>query len=134
MRGRWFDEEERVMAEINITPLVDVSLVLLIIFMITAPMMVQGANVTLPRTERMPSIPESQLIVSVTAENQVLIDGDAVPWEEFEARISPRITPGRSILFHGDEQARYGLVMQVWAILHNLGANVGAVIEPIPDR
>ncbi len=132
--GHWFDQQDPILSDINITPLVDVALVLLIIFMITAPMMVQGADVRLPRTEHMPSLSESQMIISVTAENQVLIDGAPIPLEEFEARVSPRVSPGQRVLFHGDDQARYGLVMQVWAILHNLGADVGAVIEPIPER
>ena len=57
MEFGWFHDDEDGLAEINITPLVDVSLVLLIIFMITAPMLVQGANVDLPQTRPMSKLP-----------------------------------------------------------------------------
>ncbi len=133
MTRRWFDDGDRILSDINITPLVDVSLVLLIIFMITAPMMVQGADVQLPRTQPMETLPQSQLIVSVTADGEVLINGRTVPWQEFEARVSPLITPGRRVLLHGDTAARYGRIMEVMAILHALGADIGAVTEPIPS-
>ena len=133
-KGTWFEESDHILADINITPLVDVSLVLQIIFMITAPMMVQGADVRLPRTQRMDTLPETQLIVSVNAEGQVLIDGDAVPFDELEARLSPRITPGRPVLFHGDERVPYGRIMQVMAIMQGLGADIGLVTEPLPER
>ena len=133
MNGNWFDDEEQILSDINITPLVDVSLVLLIIFMITAPMMVQGADVQLPRTERMEQLPQTQLIVAVDAEGQVTINGEPVPLAELEPRLSPRVTEGRTVLFHGDEQVAYGTVMQVMAVLQRLGADIGLVTEPIPE-
>lgn len=132
--GPWFEEQEQILSEINITPLVDVSLVLLIIFMITAPMMVQGADVSLPQTRPMDTLEQTQLIISVTADGEVLVDGDAVEREDLEATLSPRVTPGRSVLFHGDERAAYGAVMQVMAVLQRLGADIGLVTEPIPNR
>lgn len=133
MTGGWFEEKERVLSDINITPLVDVSLVLLIIFMITAPMMVQGADVRLPRTQRMDSLPQTLLIVSVTADGRALINGEAVPFEDLEARLSPLIRPGRTVLFHGDERIDYGTVMKVIAVLESLQADIGLVTEPLPQ-
>jgi biopolymer transport protein TolR len=133
MNGGWFDDEERILSDINITPLVDVSLVLLIIFMITAPMMVQGADVQLPETERMEQLPQTQLIVAVDAEGRVSINGEPVPLADLEARLSPRVTEGRTVLLHGDERVPYGTVMQVTAVLQRLGADIGLVTEPIPE-
>ena len=98
MKQSWFKEDDRILSEINVTPLVDVALVLLIVFMITAPMMIQGAEVRLPRTQIMDSLPQEQIFISVTDQGQILVNGDAVPLEELEARLSPRITPGRTIL------------------------------------
>lgn len=133
MIDRWFDDNERILSDINITPLVDVSLVLLIIFMITAPMMVQGADVRLPRTQRMDTLPESQIIVALTSDGRILLDGVVVLFEDLEARLSPRITPGRTVLFHGDEHGEYGAAMRVMAVLQRLGADIGLVTEPIPE-
>lgn len=134
MSGRWFEEQERILSDINITPLVDVALVLLIIFMITAPMMVQGADVELPRTQRMETLPDSQLIVTVNAEGAVFVNGDEIALEDLEARLSPLITPGRPVLFHGDAKVAYGTVMQVMAIMQRAQADIGLVTEPIPER
>jgi biopolymer transport protein TolR len=134
MNGSWFEEKERILSDINITPLVDVALVLLIIFMITAPMMVQGADVQLPRTQRMETLPESQLIVAVSESGVVSVNGEPVSLEDLEGRLSPLITPGRPVLFHGDERVAYGTVMQVMAIMQRLQADIGLVTEPIPER
>ena len=131
--GGWFEEQQEVLSDINITPLVDVSLVLLIIFMITAPMMVQGADVNLPRTQRMNSLDQSQIIVTVRADGEVLLNGEAVGIDGLEPRLSPLATPGRSVLFHGDEAVNYGVVMEVMAILQRLEVDIGLVTEPIPQ-
>ncbi len=134
MNGNWFEEDDRILSDINITPLVDVSLVLLIIFMITAPMMVQGADVRLPETRPMQTLPDSQVIISVTADAQVMINGETVAFEDFEARVSPLVTPGRSVMVHGDTDAAYGAVMNVLAVLQAVGANINLVTDPIPQR
>jgi biopolymer transport protein ExbD len=134
MSDRWFDHDNEALSDINVTPLVDVSLVLLIVFMITAPMMVQGASVQLPRTKPMNVLPQDQLIISVTSEGQVQVDGQAVPLEELTANLSPRVTQGRTVLVFADEAVPYGLVMQVIGIAHDLGADIGLPTEPIPNR
>jgi biopolymer transport protein ExbD len=131
---RWFDHENAVMADINVTPLVDVALVLLVVFMITAPMLVQGAQVQLPRTKPMDVLPQDQLIITITDAAQILLNGDAVPLDELSQQLSPRVTPGRSVLVYADEVVQHGLVMQVVAIAHELGANIGLPTEPIPAR
>lgn len=132
--ARWFEEDSRILSEINITPLVDVALVLLIIFMITAPMMVQGADVRLPRTQRMDTLPQTSLIVSLDADGSVRVNGEPVPMEDLEPRVSALVTEGRPILFHGDDSVDYGAVMQVIATLQRLGGDIGLVTEPIPTE
>ena len=134
MTDRWFDHDDRILSEINVTPLVDVALVLLVVFMITAPMLVQGADVNLPRTERMDVLPQDQLVIQVTSTGQIRLNDEAVPFEELSERLSPRVTPGRSVLVYADAEVQHGLVMQVVGVAHALGANPGIVTEPIPDR
>ena len=134
MKNRWFNEDDRILSEINVTPLVDVALVLLIVFMITAPMMIQGAEVRLPQTQVMDSLPQEQIFISVTAQGQIVVNGDALPLEELEARLSPRITPGRTVLLYGDRDGEYGRVVAVIEVLWSLGADIGLVTEPIPGR
>jgi biopolymer transport protein TolR len=132
--GKWFDHDAPVMSDINVTPLVDVSLVLLVVFMITAPMMVQGANVQLPRTVRMDSLPQDRITVTITDEGQMQLNGEAIPPEELETRLSPLVAPGSTVLVYGDQDAQYGMVMRVMAIAHSLGADIGLPTEPIPGR
>ena len=134
MKQAWFKEDDRILSDINVTPLVDVALVLLIVFMITAPMMIQGAEVRLPRTQIMDSLPQEQIFISVTDQGQILVNGVAVPLEELEARLSPRITPGRTILLYGDRVGEYGRVVAVIEVLWGLGADIGLVTEPVPPR
>ncbi|HJO05516.1 MAG TPA: biopolymer transporter ExbD [Acidobacteriota bacterium] len=134
MREQWFEEDDRILSEINVTPLVDVALVLLIVFMITAPMMIQGAEVRLPQTQIMDSLPHEQIFISVTDQGQILVNGDALPLEELEARLSPRVTPGRTVLLYGDRAGEYGRVVAVIEVLWSLGADIGLVTEPIPRR
>ena len=134
MSAPWFDHNNRTLSEINVTPLVDVALVLLVVFMITAPMLVQGAQVNLPQTKPMDVLPQDQLIITITSEGQVQLNGEAVPIDELTARLSPRVTSGRSVLVYADREVQHGLVMQVVAVAHSLGASIGLPTEPIPDR
>ncbi len=134
MSDRWFDHDNRILSEINVTPLVDVALVLLVVFMITAPMLIQGAEVNLPQTARMDVLPQDQLVIQITDTGQIRLNDDAVPFAERGERLSPRITPGRSVLVYADRDVQYGLVMNVIAVAHSLGASPGLVTEPIPER
>ena len=134
MSAPWFDHDNPVLSDINVTPLVDVALVLLVVFMITAPMLVQGADVNLPQTKRMDVLPQDQLIILITKTGQIRLNDDVVPLEELSERLSPRVTPGRSVLVYADAEVQHGLVMKVVAIAHFHGATPGIVTEPIPDR
>ena len=134
LNGRWFDDEDRILSEINITPLVDVALVLLIIFMITAPMMVQGADVRLPETRPMDSLPADGLYITVDAAGTIYVNRTAVDIEDLEARLSTMATPGRTAYLRADRTLQYGLVMRVLGHMRRAGlVNLGMVTEPIPE-
>jgi biopolymer transport protein TolR len=117
------------MAEINVTPLVDVMLVLLIIFMVTAPLLVSGVPVDLPKSRaKQLELPESPLDITVDREGKVYIDGDAVPegalakrLEDIAAAQSP--DNPRKIMLRGDTTVDYGNMMKVMGELNRAGLN-----------
>src|SRR5690349_16196666 len=95
-------------SDINITPLVDVVLVLLIIFMVITPMLQKGKQVNLPKAHEQkdqPKNPDEPLYVSVTADKKVFIDQDEMNDEQFIAAIEKKIiaNPGQKILLKGDD-------------------------------
>lgn len=121
------DHEERVKppikAEINVTPLVDVVLVLLIIFMVVTPLIASGVAVDLPRTTHHARKPDDgkDIIVSITREERVYIGRAPVPRVEDvgAAMIAERRKyPDKSIFIKGDARAPYGVVKQVLSELH----------------
>ena len=122
------------MAEINVTPFVDVMLVLLIIFMVAAPLMVVGVPVELPKTaaNSLPGEDEEPLTVTVTAEGVVMIQTSEVPREELVARLRAIATERDStrVFLRADGSVPYQDVMQVMGALNNGGfANIGLVTD-----
>jgi biopolymer transport protein TolR len=117
------------MAEINVTPLVDVMLVLLIIFMVTAPLLVSGVPVELPKSRaKQIDLPEAPLDITVDKEGQVFIDGDAVRPSELAGRleaIAAKQSPDnpRKIMLRGDTVVDYGSMMRVMGELNRAGLN-----------
>lgn len=117
------------MAEINVTPLVDVMLVLLIIFMVTAPLLVSGVPVNLPKSRaKQIDLPEAPLDITVDKEGQVFIDGDPVKPSELASRleeIAAQQSPDnpRKIMLRGDTIVDYGSMMRVMGELNRAGLN-----------
>ncbi len=117
------------MADINVTPLVDVMLVLLIIFMVTAPLLVSGVPVDLPKSRaKQIELPEAPLDVTVDTEGAVFIDGEAVRPSELPAKleaIAAEQTPDnpRKIMLRGDTSVDYGSMMKVMGELNRAGLN-----------
>ncbi|MDQ2805164.1 MAG: protein TolR [Pseudomonadota bacterium] len=110
-RGRY-----RPLAEINVTPLVDVMLVLLIIFMVTAPLMTSGVSIDLPKTDAQPLNNDSQpLTVSIDAQGQIFLQSDQVDLDALVAKLRAvsQNDPGRRIFVRGDKDLAYGRIMQV---------------------
>jgi biopolymer transport protein TolR len=102
------------LSEINVTPLVDVMLVLLIIFMVAAPMMTTGVQVNLPEAEapRM-GIDEDKVLLSIDAESRVFVGEEEVPIERLEDRLAhdERLQRDREIFVQADAAVRYGFVV-----------------------
>ncbi len=120
--------------DINVTSLVDVAFVLLIIFMITAPIMQGGVDVQLPRGEAAPIQSKEGLFVSVDSEGRIFIDSDetGLSYDEFRASF-PALVRARDpngIYLRGDRRASYGSVVRVLAVMQSSGVdNVGMVLE-----
>ncbi|PZO77286.1 MAG: protein TolR [Mesorhizobium amorphae] len=129
-RGR----KHGVMSEINVTPFVDVMLVLLIIFMVAAPMMTVGVPLDLPETQAKALNSETQPItVSVNNGGQVFIQETEIPVEEVVPKLQAIAQAGyeERIFVRGDKAADYGTVMQVMARISSAGyKNLGLVTLP----
>lgn len=133
-------KKRKPLAEINVVPYIDVMLVLLVIFMVTAPLLMQGVKVSLPQS---PSAPIDQkedepVIVSVKKDGTYYVNlgakpESAKPLIEITNTIAKilRQKPGTSILVWGDQHVEYGIVVNLMSELQNAGApSVGLVTEP----
>jgi biopolymer transport protein TolR len=111
------------MADVNVTSLVDVMLVLLIIFMITAPIMQGGVDVELPRAEARPLSPKEGMVVTVTRDGRILVDQTPVTYRDFRVTRKPT-----GVYLQADDRVPYGDVVRVLAVVRGAGVqNVGLV-------
>jgi biopolymer transport protein TolR len=106
-------------ADINVTSLVDVAFVLLIIFMITAPMMQGGVAVELPKAEGRPLTPKEAIMLTVDRSGQIFVDQTRVTYEEFRAAFRAVVARKGSttVYLRGDQRANYGNVVRVLAAI-----------------
>jgi len=124
----------RPMAEINVTPMVDVMLVLLVIFMVTAPLMTAGVQVDLPKTSAAPLKGEDQpLSVSVDARGKIWIQETEVQMDELAPRLRAITAqkPETRIFVRGDKAVDYGRVMEVMGNLNAAGFSKVALVTEI---
>jgi len=127
--------ENRPLSEINVTPLVDVILVLLIIFMVTAPMMQQGIDVDLPQTTSQPiEGQEERLVVSINAKQEVFVNQQKVDpallRRHLERSTAARFN--REVFLRADRRVPYGFVVKIMAEIKNAGIEkLGMVTEPL---
>jgi len=127
------DESE--MADINVTPLVDVMLVLLIIFMIAAPMLHQGIEVTLPRAESAENLPlrvDDPLVLSVRTDGLVYLRDEPIHPTKLVERLTPLLEQrgDRQVFIKGDRAISYGQFIEVVDLLYQGGiTHVGLVTE-----
>ncbi|WP_102957588.1 protein TolR [Mangrovicella endophytica] len=132
-RGRGRGGRRRPMSEINVTPMVDVMLVLLIIFMVAAPMLTVGVPLELPKTQAKALNSETQPItVSVQSGGGVFIQDQEYPAEEIVAKLTEIAKTGYSerIFVKADKAADYGSVMQVMARISAAGfTNIGLITD-----
>jgi biopolymer transport protein TolR len=131
------EDDDREIADINVTPLVDVMLVLLIIFMITAPMLHQGMEVELPKTVAAAEIPlrvDDPLVMTVKTDGLVYIRDQPVHPSLLVERLKGLLAGRKDdqVFIKGDRDITYGQFIQVIGLLHAGGiAHVGLVAEPV---
>lgn len=124
---------KRPLAEINVTPFVDVMLVLLVIFMVTAPLLYQGMDVNLPETTTQPlRVRNEPLILSVQKKGQIFVGRKEVPMAELPAKLEALFEARDStdVFLRADRDAPYGLVVKAMAAARAAGATrMGIVTE-----
>ncbi|QRK04016.1 protein TolR [Archangium violaceum] len=122
------------MSEINVTPMVDVMLVLLIIFMVTAPLIQQGVKVNLPEARAAPvEAAEKKLVLSIDAQRRVYIGEAEVPVAELEKKLASnaKAQADKELYLHADRDVPYGVVVDVMAAAQRAGINnVGMITDP----
>nr|WP_294915513.1 protein TolR [uncultured Neokomagataea sp.] len=126
----------RASSEINVTPLVDVMLVLLIIFMVTAPMMTSGVNVDLPKTDASPVNADTKPItVSLRGDGSIYLGDDAVSADQLVAQLKTlaQDDPNHRIFVRGDAHIDYGRVMQVMGQITSGGFTHVALLAQQPQ-
>ncbi len=130
--GANLSDQRGSLAEINVTPLVDVILVLLIIFMVTAPMMTRGIDIDLPKARSGTDATENRITVSIDSERQVFLNGSRVNINLLSDRVRPLSHDGTAFVFlRADAVVPYGFVMQVIDQVKGAGIDkVGLVTQP----
>lgn len=134
----------RLMGEINVVPYIDVMLVLLIIFMVTAPLLAQGVKVDLPKASAEPLPPDAQepLVLSIDKQGRLYLNVGGTPnapiaEDVLEARATAalRRVPERAVLLKADEAIPYGRAIDAMVILQHAGAKkVGFITDPLDAR
>jgi biopolymer transport protein TolR len=122
------------LADINITPLVDVVLVLLIIFMVTAPVLQSGIELNVPKTRTVKEITEERLVVSINKQQRVFLGNDAVNINEIGARLRQKIRDPQhqAIFVRADEDVPFGAFATVMDAVKSSGiTNVSIVTQPL---
>ena len=129
---------DRLMSDINVTPFVDVMLVLLIIFMVTAPMMVQGVDVALPEVSAKQMVTETEnLTVTIDRDANIYINDFQVRMDFLREKLE-KILQGRTdreVFFRADKDVSYGVVVSVMAEIKAAGVEkLGMVTDPFDDQ
>jgi biopolymer transport protein TolR len=124
--------------DINVTPLVDVMLVLLIIFMVSAPMMNTGVEVDLPAAQApQVTINEEKLLLTVSKDQKVYLGRDEIPYERLEQALltNERMQKEKELYVQADETVPYGFVVKVIAIVKKAGiSKLGLVTDPLASE
>jgi biopolymer transport protein TolR len=124
----------RAMTDINVTPLVDVMLVLLIIFMVTAPLIQSGVKVDLPRASaQQMEHAEEKLVLKITRDRRIYLGDVEIHPADLEAKLSTnaRVQKDKELYLHADRSLNYGLVVEIMAIARRAGVeSLGMITEP----
>ena len=126
--------QRRAMTDINVTPLVDVMLVLLIIFMVTAPLIQSGVKVDLPKASaQQMEHKEEKLVLTITRERRIFLGTTEIAPAELERKLSAnaRIQKEKELYLHADRSLPYGQVVEVMAVARRAGVeSLGMITEP----
>ena len=128
------------MSEINVTPLVDVMLVLLIIFMVTAPMMQEGVSVDLPQVKGTPLQKEpsqKEVVIAVSGPGNIFMNDVAVKEDQLQSKIMEATKEGaaREVYLRADQSVQYGTVVRIMALLQEVGIqNLNIITAPKTER
>ncbi len=124
-------------ADINVTPMVDVMLVLLIIFMVTTPLMEQGIQVDLPKTKATAlTSQEQKLVLTVTKDRRIYLGKTELPEKELVAKLkaNERVKKEREVYLHADQALPYGVVVSIMGALKQAGVEtMGMVTDPLGE-
>ena len=125
----------RSMSEINVTPLVDVMLVLLIIFMVTAPLIQQGVAVDLPKTKA-PALDakSDRMVLTLTRERRVFVGEVEIPRPELRQKLvgNVKLQRDKELYLHADQTLPYGFVVEIMSVIKDAGVeNLGMVTDPV---
>lgn len=125
------------LAEINITPLVDVVLVLLVIFMITAPVLQSGIEVSVPKTRTVKEITEQRTVLTIDRQGQLFVNDNPVNIHELAAKLrQPNTDPAHQVIYlRADEHVTFGLFASVMDAVKQSGiTNISIVTEPLAGK
>jgi biopolymer transport protein TolR len=125
------------MSDINVTPLVDVVLVLLIIFMVTAPVLQSGIEVSVPKTRTVKEITEERMVISINKQQRVFLGNDPININEIKAKLRQRIRDpqNQSVFIRADEDVPFGAFATVMDAVKGAGiTNVSIVTQPLDSN
>ncbi len=129
--------KRRLMSEINVTPMVDVMLVLLVIFMVTAPLLTVGVPVDLPQTKA-PAInePKEPLVITIDAKGEVYLQNSKIDAKDLAARLTAITSnnPDAAIYVRGDRAIDYGRVLEIMGIVSAAGFTKVSLIAELPKN
>jgi len=136
-------EGRTVMSEINVTPFVDVMLVLLVIFMVTTPILYQGVDVNLPKTESrpMPALDqERKVVVTLNRNGEIFIEKERYTLDELRIEVRKLMADkgkdlsSEDVFLRADSAVPYGAVVEVMSEIRNAGVQkIGLITEPVPN-
>lgn len=130
--------QRRLLSQINVTPFVDVMLVLLVIFMVTAPMLEQGIDLDLPEVKASTIKPSTEpLTLSINKKGTIYISNKKVALEDLRKKLAAikKRTPDKSVILKADKNVKYGRVAETMAVIKNAGINkIAMITNPVTDE
>jgi biopolymer transport protein TolR len=128
----------KALADINVTPLVDVMLVLLIIFMVTAPLIPSGVHVDLPQVKTPPvDAKEEKVVLSITKDGHIFVANTEVPLAQLQEKLSTnaKLQHDKELYLRADQKLQYGTVVDIMAIVRQAGVeSIGMITDPPQEK